>query len=197
MVDVLVAGLVAGIVATLVMTVFQWPASGGSAGSTAAIVAKFNGQAQDARLNQVLGWTLHFVYGTFWGVAFAWGLDAWQGILAYTLGEFVLWGLVLGLGLFAISQTLVTPMAGMTERMDRMPTKEKAKMGGIFLVLHFIYGTTLAIMLNFLDVSPRFEPMGVIVPWAGVVVLLLGIAAGFLWQWRQLSGEEGRATGAS
>lgn len=183
---VLLSGIIAGVVATAIMTLFQLPVTGAKGGSTATLGGKLLGKDPGDGASIFVGYLIHFGYGTFWGVAFAWLIDAWLGLATIGFVTLMALALALGVALWAISQTVVPMMMRMmsdgggsdegpkSESEKKEQRKKQAKMSAIFLGIHLVYGAAIAAVLWFLPVDSTAPELGI---WPTVVAALLLVGA--------------------
>ena len=143
MVSVL-TGLIAGLFATVVMTMFMMALGDDSPPPTAALWAKYVGDAgPDAYMKQ--GMALHLLYGTGAGVAFA----VIASVLALGVGP----GALLGSLLWGIAFGLVLMIGGMVFWMRIVLAMEpEPKTLTTFGLFHLVYGTTLGASVALLPV---------------------------------------------
>jgi len=176
MVDVFTAGAAAGLAASVVMTLLMIPILRGRPGANEAMAARFTGKSpEESRLG---GTALHYVYGIFWGVMFAWGLDAWFGIEG--LGAFALVGagLALGMALFLASAFFWAPALGLDRSLEAMPRGQRRQMRAEFLGAHLACGAVLGLSILELPVTSSAPRLGNVVPAAGLAMLVLVLLAG-------------------
>lgn len=169
-------GLAGGFVGTLLLTLVLLPRRRSQPPGPAFLLSKVNGKP--AEQNKAWGMALHWLYGIFWGLAFALGLDAWLGAGEVAAAAVAGLALLLGVVLWIVASLFWAPVLGFDLMMAEMPGRAKAKMAGGQLVAHLLYGAGLGGVLAAVPLASMAPRLGNVVPGAGLALLVLVVAAG-------------------
>lgn len=132
-------GLIGGLVATIAMTAFMMTLGDDSPPPTAVLWSKYVGDGPPEEY-QMQGMILHLLYGIIAGAVFV-VLAVALGLGIASLGGAILWGLAYGVVLFVVGAGFwLNVVLGMDA---------DAKMAGMFLFLHLVYGGVLGAWVAF------------------------------------------------